>query len=281
MAQNKDHLIEPHLVRIPAGSFVIGANDRQVALLARRSSVARQWQVKGFFGREQPQHEVQLDRFSIARFPVSVTEFRHFLSEGAYRRQAYWGNAGWQWLERSGRTQPDQWDDPEWTADERLPVIGVNWFEARAYCRWLARRTGRPYRLPTEAEWEAAARGPEGQMYPWGETFDAGRCNCRDSELGRPVIPGRFSPAGDSPYGLADMVGNVSEWTASLFRPYPIGPGDGRDDPEAAGERVIRGGSWFSPAIRARATSRGMNDPDFSDNDVGFRVAAGPTPTVP
>ena len=280
MDNKTNHPIEPHLVRIPAGSFVIGTSDEQVTLLARHSPAARQWQEKDYFGREQPQHEIQLAGFSVARFPVTVAEFRLFLSEGAYRQQEFWGSAGWQWLRRTGRVQPDRWDDPEWPADDRWPVVGVSWYEARAYCRWLARRSDQPYRLPTEAEWEAAARGPDGRMYPWGETLDVRRCNFRDSGFGRPLIPGRYSPGGDTADGLADMVGNVSEWTMSLFRPYPIRPGDGRDDPEAAGERVIRGGSWFSPAIRARAAARGMNDPDFSDDDVGFRVAAGPSPAT-
>ena len=281
MANLTSRPIEPQLAPIPGGSFVLGASDEQVSLLARNSPAARHWQEKGLFGRAQPQHEIQLAGFSIARFPVTVAEFRPFLSEGAYRQQELWGSAGWQWLRRMGRVQPVRWDDPAWPADERLPVVGVSWYEAQAYCHWLAWRTGRPYRLPTEAEWEAAARGPDGRAYPWGETFDARRCNCRDSGFGRPLIPGRYSPAGDSPYGLADMVGNISEWTMSLFWPYPIQPGDGRDDPEAAGERAIRGGSWFSPAIRARATARGMNDPHFSDDDVGFRVAAGPSPAAP
>ena len=153
-------------------------------------------------------------------------------------------------------------------------MIGVSWYEALAYCCWLAERTGRPYRLPSEAEWEAAARGPDGYEYPWGDTFDASRCNWREAGAGRPLAPGSYSPDGDSTFGLCDMAGNVSEWTRSLFRPYPTTYDDGRDDPHGRGPRVIRGGSWFSPVIRVRCTARGMNVPDFYDHDVGFRLAA-------
>lgn len=266
--------IVPDMIPIPAGPYTVGTGDDQVEWLATHSSAAQRWREKGFFAREQPQHVVHLERFVIARHPVTVAEYRLFLVDSAYLNSAYWSGAGWQWLQRVGRIQPDHWGDAKWTYDERLPVVGVTWFEAQAYCRWLAARTGRSYRLPAEAEWEAVCRGVEGRLYPWGETFDARRCNCRASGLARTVTVGCFSPLGDSPFGVAGMVGNVSEWTASLFRPYPILPGDDRDDTQAAGERTIRGGSWFSPTIRARATARGMNDPDFSDDDLGFRVAA-------
>ncbi|MGD8857514.1 MAG: SUMF1/EgtB/PvdO family nonheme iron enzyme [Chloroflexota bacterium] len=276
MIQRKRAPVEPQLIPVPAGSYRIGIDERGVQLLARRSSNGRKWQERGYFGREQPAHMVVLDAFQMARTPVTVAEYRRFLADGGYSQRAHWTAAGWLWLRQTGRRQPALWHKPDCTADPRLPVVGVSWYEALAYSRWLVRRTGRPYRLPSEAEWEAAARGPDGRLYPWGDLFDVACCNSIDSGLGRPLAPGAFSPDGDSPFGLVDMAGNVSEWTMSLFRPYPIRPGDGRDDPEAAGERVIRGGSWFSPDIRARAGARGYNDANFSDHDVGFRLAAEP-----
>ncbi len=96
----------------------------------------------------------------------------------------------------------------------------------------------------------------------------------RASGLGRTAPVGWFSPAGDSPYGCAEMVGTVSEWTLTRFTPYPYQAGDGRDDPQGDVERVIRGGSWHSPVLRARTSSRGMNDPFFADNDLGLRCAS-------
>ena len=150
-------------------------------------------------------------------------------------------------------------------------MVGVSWYEAVAYCRWLSMETGNPYRLPTEAEWEKAARGTDGRLYPWGNDFVAELCNTRANNLGRTELVGSHSPDSDSPYGCADMVGNVSEWNLSQFKPYPYVAGDGRNKEEVETERVLRGGSWFQPALRARAVSRGMNDPFFIDNDVGFR----------
>jgi formylglycine-generating enzyme required for sulfatase activity len=147
----------------------------------------------------------------------------------------------------------------------------VSWYEAYAYCRWLSELTGREYRLPSEAEWEKAARGGDGRLYPWGDPFDPAHCNVRASGLGRTTPVGQYSPQGDSPYGCADVAGNVSEWTASRFRPYPYDPDDGREDPAGEAERVSRGGSWHSPVLRARVVSRGMNDPWFTDDDLGFR----------
>lgn len=275
MVPYNNHLIEPHLIPVPAGSYVVGTSDEQIERLDQRSTTAWRWREKGCFRREQPQHTVRLAEFRIAKYPVTVAEFRLFLADGAYRQREHWDGAAWAWVERTGRTEPDYWHEPKWTADPRLPVVGVSWHEAVAYSHWLARKTAEAYRLPTEAEWEAVARGLAGQMYLWGEIFDANCCNSRDSGTEQTVVSDRFATTNTSPFGAVDMLGNASEWTMSLFWSYPIQNDDGRDDPEAGGERVIRGGSWSSPAIRARATARGMNDPEFSDNDLGFRLAAG------
>ncbi|MBU0491452.1 MAG: formylglycine-generating enzyme family protein [Chloroflexi bacterium] len=272
---------EPEMVHVPAGPFLMGTSDQQIDWLARNVDQAREWREKGRFAREQPQHTVVLPAYAIARYPATVGEYRAFVDAGGYRGRRHWTDAGWAWREAEGIVQPAFWDDERWTGDDRLPVVGVSWYEAFAYCRWLSEATGRAYRLPTEAEWEKAAREPDGRLYPWGDAFDAARGNTRASGLGQTTPVGRYSPAvhpklvegGDSPYGCVDMAGNVSQWTLSEYRPYPYDPDDGRNDATSSAERVIRGGSWFKPVLRARAAARGMNDPFFRDDDVGFRCA--------
>jgi formylglycine-generating enzyme required for sulfatase activity len=274
-----DAVVEPEMIHIPAGPFLMGTSERQIDWLTQYSDAAKEWQEKGRFAREQPQHTVTLPDYAIGKYPVTMREYRAFIDAGGYSAHRYWTTAGWRWREERGRAEPDLWDDEKWTGDDRLPVVGVSWYEAYAYCRWLSVVTGRDYHLPTEAEWEKAARGTDGQLYPWGELFDSSLCNTRASGLQRTTPVGQYSSAlhpelvqgGDSPYGCVDMVGNVSEWTLSEFRPYPYRVDDERDDPAETGERVTRGGSWHSPDLRARAAARGMNDPFFTDDDVGFR----------
>lgn len=268
---------EPQMVAIPAGPSAMGIDGAQIEHLARSFDEARVWRDRGFFAREQPPHIVTLGPYLIGRYPVTVGQYRAFTEAEGYQSRQYWTEAGWAWREAMGRTRPDHWADDRWTGDDRLPLVGTSWYEAHAYCRWLAGVTGRRYRLPTEAEWEKAARGAAdssgGRLWPWGDRFEAELCNTRAGGLGRTVPVGSYSPAGDSPYGCADMVGNVSEWTATRFVPYSYAVGDGRDDPAGDGERVTRGGSWHSPVLRARTVSRGMNDPFFADDDLGFRLA--------
>ncbi|MGD9002323.1 MAG: formylglycine-generating enzyme family protein [Anaerolineae bacterium] len=264
------------MIHIPAGAFLMGTSDEQVDRLARTDEVAKRWKAQGRFTREQPHHTVTLASYSIGRYPVTVGEYGAFVRSGGYHCGRYWTDAGWAWRESVARVQPDFWDDQAWAGDDRLPVVGVSWYEAVAYCRWLSEETGTGYRLPTEAEWEKAARGTDGQMYPWGDEFDFRWCNTRASELNRTVPVGSYSPHGESPYGCAEMAGNASEWTLSRYNPYPYNGSDGRNNVEGEAERVIRGGSWYKPVLRARVAARGMNDPFFADNDVGFRCVCEP-----
>jgi formylglycine-generating enzyme required for sulfatase activity len=262
---------EPVMIHIPAGPFLMGISDQQIDQLARRDDLAKEWREKGYFGREQPQHTVTLAGYSMAKYPVTVREYRAFVVAGGYQMARHWTEAGWAWRESTGRVAPAFWGQEKWSGEDQLPVVGVSWYEARAYCAWLGEGTGRCYRLPTEAEWEKAARGTDGRLYPWGDEFEAWRCNTRASGLGRTVAVGQHRPAGESPYGCVEMGGNASEWTLSEYRQYPYDGGDGRNEEEGEGARVIRGGAWRKPVLRARTVARGMNDPFFSDDDVGFR----------
>jgi formylglycine-generating enzyme required for sulfatase activity len=253
---------EPETVPVPAGPFLMGS-DRAKDPQARED--------------EFPQHTVALPDYRIGKYPVTVGEYRAFVEAGGYRERRWWSGAGWEWRAQENRAQPLLWDYELWTGDELLPVIGITWFEADAYCRWLAEVTKRPYRLPTEAEWEKAARGTDGRIYPWGNARRGGVCNSFEVGTGHTRPVDACSPAGDSPYGAADMSGNVWEWTSTIYRDYPYDPRDGREsNKDADAGRVLRGGAWDNPLDHARAAYRDSCTPNHGSVSVGFRVACAP-----
>ncbi len=168
-------------------------------------------------------------------------------------------------------TRPEFWEDGRFNHPAQ-PVVGVSWYEARAYCTWLSAQTGKVFTLPTEAEWEAAARGQERRQYAYGETYDNGRCNTFETHLRRTAPIGVF-PGGQTPEGIADLSGNVWEWTTSLFQPYPYDAADGRENSrDDNGRRVLRGGSWNFIQSNARAAYRRYHTPGNRNDSFGFRV---------
>jgi len=198
------------------------------------------------------------------------------------------------------RDRPAFWGNPAyagWVGDNQ-PVIGVCWYEARAFCRWLYTRwradgfepaqaipAGYEVRLPTEAEWEAAARGPEARRYPWGPTFDPACANTLEGRVLRPSPVGAY-PQGAAPCGALDMSGNIYQWTLSLWGEdpqspsflYPYRPDDGRENVLAGAEalRVVRGGSWVYDQWNARCACRLRYSPHDRGFDLGFRVVVAP-----
>ena len=152
----------------------------------------------------------------------------------------------------------------------------VSWHDAQAFCEWASRESGLTICLPSEAQWEKAARGTDGRTWPWGnQPLDDKRCNY-NSNIKEPSPAGMYSPLGDSPYGCADMAGNVWEWTSSLYKDYPYRAGDGREDLDADDARVLRGGAFFNLQFNVRCASRYWLFPNYRYHLHGFRVCALP-----
>ncbi len=266
---------EPQMVTVPEGAFLMGTPQSEVAEIAKLG-LRRE-----YIEREVPQHEVTLAAYAIGRYPVTNAEFARFIEDGGYNRREFWTKAGWKQKESDGWTQPRFWDNEKWN-DPSQPVVGVSWYEAVAYCNWLATRTGKPYRLPTEAEWEKAARGTDGRRYPWGNRWEPQNCNNKGNGPGRTTPVGQY-PEGDSPYGAGDMVGQVWEWCSSKYggmdaKPkfgYPYRPDDGREELDGDDTRILRGGSWYSdhPAAVCRCGFRTWNGPGSGNFSGGFRCA--------
>jgi formylglycine-generating enzyme required for sulfatase activity len=191
---------------------------------------------------------VTLRRFRIGRFPVTVQEFGVFLADG-----------------HGKLTEPRDWERQKQYPNR--PVVGVSWFEAAAYCSWKGGR------LPTEAEWERAARGPAGARYPWGNepSLDASRA-IYNMVVGHPTPVGLF-PKGNSSEGLCDMLGNVWEWCGDWYGPYEMRSPENPRGPKDGKEKVLRGGSWYLNPRYARVSNRDRDEPTNRSNDIGFRCA--------
>jgi formylglycine-generating enzyme required for sulfatase activity len=223
---------------------------------------------------EKPQREIYLDDFWIGKYQVTNEEFKEFVDDSGYgkARKNMWSEEGWRWCEKNEITKPEYWHDRKWNGSN-FPVVGISWFEAEAYANWLSERTGHQYRLPTEAEWEKAARGTKGFKYPWGEHFDKNSCNSWESELRR-TSPVGIYPKGKSPYGCFDMAGNVLEWCSDWYDDnyYANSPDSNPKGPSRGAIRALRGGCWYSRAERCRSALRYHFVPRLRGDDLGFRL---------
>lgn len=257
-----------NFIPIPAVHFQIGTPERELSVLAKAYGGTRE-----SYREESPQHTLQLPAFEIADTPVTNELYAMYVAATNTRAPAHW----------RGRTPP------EFLRDH--PVVDVSWHEANEFCRWLnATAAGRRwtvgrwlrsavhrppstvFRLPTEAEWELAARGSDNRVFPWGDTWDGARANTSEAGIATTTPVGAYS-LGSSPYGCLDMCGNVWEWTASLDRPYPYAPRDGREQAQAEGRRILRGGCYANPQGYARCACRFRLGPATRNPFLGFRLA--------
>lgn len=264
----------PGDAEVPGGTFLLGAEHGAPFV----------------FDNEQWAHPVTLAPFAIARAPVTQAEFEAFVLDGGYGRRALWSEAGWAWREAGAITLPSGWEragggfvrrvfDAAAPLAPHAPMVHVSWFEADAFCRWAGRR------LPTEAEWEAAAAGEPGadgrlgparRRYPWGDAPPTPERAHLDARALAPVDVAARA-AGDSAFGCRQLLGNVWEWTASDFLPYPgFAPGAYREysAPWFGTHKVLRGGSFATPARLAANTFRNFYTPDRRDPWAGFRTCA-------
>ncbi len=208
---------------------------------------------------EASQHQVAVAEFYLGKYEVTNAQYAAF-------------------VEATGYDAPEDWESGNVAGDKQdYPVLGISWHDAMAFTEWLSKETGAGFRLPTEAEWEQACRGVEGFVYPWGDMFDATKTNTYESGIGTTTPVGTYSPEGDSPYGVADMAGNVLELTSSAFRDYPYDPTDGREDSSLSERRVLRGGSFNFNEYSVRCVFRSVLDPTDRDPYTGFRVALSTT----
>jgi formylglycine-generating enzyme required for sulfatase activity len=207
--------------------------------------------------------------YSISRYPVTNAQYRAFVEDGGYARQEYWTATGWAWREREDVTSPQTFGTVFNLPNH--PIVGVSWHEAVAFCRWLSQLTGETIRLPTEAEWEKAARGPDGRFYPWGKEFDSAKCNVLETGIGSTCTVGLFADAA-SLYEVEDLIGNTWEWCQSIYTSYPYHADEEREKLDAQGSRVIRGGSYANSSEEARCAYRYYAHPAHRDSNVGFRI---------
>ena len=252
---------EPEMIRIPAGPFLFGSTQKE------RTEFES-------YAQEIEQCTETINVCYIGKYEISNEAFGLFIIDGGYKNSAVWSKEGWQFKEKYAWKEPRRWMDSHYRLPSH-PVCAVSWYEAEAYCNWLKSKTGKPYRLPTEKEWEKAARGTDSRIFPWGNNWDSSRCNLMSDQAdGRYkdnvdnniyTSPVDALPEGASPYGCFNMAGNVMEWCSDImtFR--------GKE------YRVFKGGDYTSDDKRfVRCAWRGGTHPQagyvfWGIN--GFRVA--------
>lgn len=266
------------LCLVPAGEFTMGDKN-------------------GAQDEAKREHTVLVPEFWIAKYPVTCAQYQRFIDAPGYANEKYWkSNAAKSWLKQSKQTAPKLWEDSRWNNKSNLPVVGVTWFEANAYCEWLTERIANGelriadsaaetairnskfvIRLPTEAEWEKAAtwdaEKKKKNVWPWGDTFDRAKANTSegDDSIGGTTVVGIY-PNGASPCGARDLAGNVWEWCSTVYQDYPYRLDANHESPETEGARVLRGGSWYRPQANARGAVRLRSGAGRWDYYLGFRV---------
>jgi formylglycine-generating enzyme required for sulfatase activity len=240
------------MVRIPAGPFLRGSPPGQG------------------LPEEEPQRQLFVSELEIDELPVTWGAFQGFIDAGGYSNATWWSPEGWAFAQEQRLAAPRFYGEKEWAhvTGPSQPVCGVSWWEAQAFCRFAQKR------LPTEAEWEKAARGADGRTYPWGDAWEPGRCSFRGGPLRAAPPVGQF-PLGASPFGVQEMVGGVWEWCSDWFGPdyYRAAPEKDPPGPTTGTLKVARGGAWSAPPLLNRTANRNAWKPAARFSNLGFRCA--------
>ena len=243
------------MVLIPAGEFIMGTDS------------------KGANADQKPAHTVYLDAFYIDKHEVTNAEYEEFILAGGYKKREFWTEEGWNFIQKF-QFDADEWHQIETplqygensvSTDPNHPVIGVSWYEANAYAAWAGKR------LPTEAEWEKAARGTDGRIYPWGNEMNFSKLSYFPHIIKLQAV-GSF-PEGASPYGVMDLAGGVWEWCADWYDDsyYPQSPRRNPTGPDKGEYRVLRGGGWDSIRLQLQTSYRYYDKENRRTYNIGFR----------
>ncbi len=240
----REEAVPEGMIRVPAGPFTMGSDQEDT-----EGKTAEFGMVKPLYQDEHPSHTVMLPTYFIDRLEITIEQYAKFIAATSARPPGDW---------KKGKPPAGR---------DNYPASGMNWYDADRYCAWVGKQ------LPTEAEWEKAARGPNAFVFPWGNEFDPKKANTGGSGLNDLAPVGSF-PQGRSPYGVEDMAGNVWEWTADWYQPYP----GSRYQSDAFGQKtkVLRGGSWggaghYALSYFYRTSHRLNSEPEFGFPDAGFR----------
>lgn len=268
-----NHLPEIKWCKIPAGEFVMGISE------IKKQDIESQLETQGWsFDREIPKFLFSLPEFSISRYPITQAQYHIFIdAEDGYQNFNWWEGEGRKFFE-ANKNNP-----PPGDKNSNLPQSNVSWYDAVAYCNWLSNKLEIKIRLPTEAEWEKAARGTDERLFPWGDQFDKNQCNTLDAGINQLCSVGCF-PIVNGPWGEdtpLDMIGNLWEWCSTICEEqngikysYPYLPTDGREDLTKGDTylRVVRGGCYSNKLMYVRATYRGRDKPSLRLPYEGFRI---------
>ena len=281
------------MVLIPEGKFLMGSTKQDIDKILDLDHNIEAHRLDN----EIPQRNVYLSAYLIDKYPITNVEYKRFIESNGYTQKGFWSDAGWNYVLGSKPLEGSNLNNVI-NGEQDCPVVNISWYEAEAFSKWAGKR------LPTEAEWEKAARGTDGRIYPWSNEFDIKRLNCAEAKNEKPTPVTKY-PEGQSVYGCYDMVGNVWEWTADWYNSQyydyapvkdPQGPAKAEDAPyfgkpedvgtsiyelkpsieskTLSGCKVMRGGSWNgSGIVHVRCPNRDYDEPDYKNDTIGFRCA--------